>query len=176
MCKEPGDEIAVRLGDLHTSDVLVDDALDEVRRHGLEKALNPFGTDAVIDVHDEWLVVTSREHGIGEARLPGFGSFIVGESLTRVLLARPLYQVIYILEVVVERHAADSAILGEISDRNFCQGFGEEKVLERLLEGTLGQLSGHKTLSMFNDRIVPAQAREHVWMTHRRPQPRKHAK
>ena len=59
--------------------------------------MNPFGTDAVIDVHDEWLVVTSREHGIGEARLPGFGSFIVGESLTRVLLARPLYQVIYIL-------------------------------------------------------------------------------
>ena len=53
MCEEPGNEITVRLGDLHTSGVLVDDALDEVRRHGLKKALNPFGADAAIDVHDE---------------------------------------------------------------------------------------------------------------------------
>ena len=51
--------------------------------------------------------------------------------------AGPLHQVVDVLEVVVEGHAADAAVLGDVPDGNLVQGLFQQHMLQGFLQSLL---------------------------------------
>lgn len=51
--------------------------------------------------------------------------------------AGPLDEVVYVLEMVVECHAVDTAVLGYVIYGDFGEWFFEQQILQRLLERAL---------------------------------------
>ena len=74
-----------------------------------------------------------------KALLPGLVGLLPSQGLGRILLARPLDKVIDVLEVVVERHAVDAAVVGDIADGDLVERLLQQQILERLLQSALGE-------------------------------------
>ena len=66
-----------------------------------------------------------------------------GESTAGVLFAGPLDQVVDVLEVVIEGHTVDAAVLCDVVDGNFAERLLQEQIFERCGQRPLGNL-GHR--------------------------------
>ena len=106
----------------------------------------------MVDVHDEGLI---GQHGLKDllkALLPGLVGLLPSQGLGRVLLAGPLDKVIDVLEVVVERHAVDAAVVGDVADGDLVERLLQQQILERLLQRALGEFRHGDLLWVGDDR------------------------
>ena len=112
----------------------------------------------MINARDEWFVLAQGEKGVQKAGLPGVGGLVTGDGPRGVLLARPFDQVIDVLEMVVERHAADAAVARDVCDGDLVQGLRKQKALERLLERALGEPTWHGSSRWSFLSVYPCEA------------------
>ena len=134
-----GDERLVLRADGHAGRLLLHHALEQVIGELVEVIFHLLAADGVVDIHDEGLV---GQHGLKDllkALLPGLVGLLPSQGLGRVLLAGPLDKVIDVLEVVVERHAVDAAVIGDVADGDLVERLLQQQILERLLQSALGE-------------------------------------
>lgn len=107
--------------------------------------LDPLPADAVVDIEDKGLILQHSLKDIQQALLPGLIGDLSLQGLPGILHASPFHQVIDILEVIIEGHAADAAVLGNIIDGHFIQGLLQEQIFQRCFQRPFRYL-GHKRL------------------------------
>ena len=127
---EVRDERAVALGDACASRIVVNHARDEPARGGKKEPLHAIAADVAVDGHDELLVLKELVQYVEIALLPSGHRLAPGDCALGIFLKRPFHQVVDVLEVVVERHAADAAILRDVSDGDFRKRFGGQLPFE----------------------------------------------
>ena len=96
--------------------------------------------DAAVHVHDKRSVLLHRLEDLQESLLPGFVGLFLVQRFFGVLKARPLHQIVDVLEMVIEGHAVDTAVLGNVIDGDFGQRLFQQQILQRLLQGSLRYL------------------------------------
>ena len=118
---EVGNERLVTVTDGQPDGFFLNHANQQVVRQLIEIALQVLTADRVVDVQDERFVFQDKMEDVQEALLPCAVRLVAGKRDARILLTRPLYQVVYICKMVVERHPADTAVLSNIVDGDFVQ-------------------------------------------------------
>ena len=99
----------------------------------------------------------AASHGRGvtslleQALLPRVIGLLALERAARILDARPLDQVVDVLEVVIKRHAVDVAVLGNVGDGDFSERLLQQQMLQRRGDRALRDLRHGAPLS----RLVP---------------------
>ena len=136
------DELLILLPHRHPGGALRNDTHDELIGEGDQVFFHLLPADAPIDIHHKDLIFPHRVEDLNKALLPGIVGLFVGQCLGSVLHAGPFHQVVDILEVIVEGHAADAAVLGDIADGDFGKRFFPQQVFQRLLQRAFGDL-GH---------------------------------
>ena len=105
--------------------------------------------DGVVDFRNEHFVLLHGLQDLQKALLPGVVGFLPGQRTGGALDAGPLDQVVDILKMVVERHAVDAAVLGQVGDGDLVQRLLGQQVFQRRNERTFGHL-GHGSLLLYN--------------------------
>ena len=140
-----GDKRLVLRADRHTGGLLLDHALKQIIGQLIEISFNLLPADGVIDVHNEGFVGQDCLEDLFKALLPCFIGLLSCQRLRRVLLTRPFDQIIDVLEMIIERHAVDAAVVGDIADGDFMERLLQKQIFERLLQRAFGQI-GHRCL------------------------------
>ena len=140
-----GNERFVFRADRHTDGLLFDHALKQIVGQLIEISFNLFTADGMIDVHNEGFVGQDCLEDLLKALLPCFIGLLSCQRLRRVLLTRPFDQIVDVFEMVIERHAIDTAVIGDIADGDFMERLLQEQIFKRLLQRAFGQI-GHMGL------------------------------
>ena len=140
-----GDKRLVLRADGHTDGLLFDHALKQIVGQLIEISFNLLPADGVVDVHNEGFVGQDCLEDLFKALLPCFIGLLSCQRLRRVLLTRPFDQIVDVFEMVIERHAIDTAVIGDIADGDFMERLLQEQIFKRLLQRAFGQI-GHRCL------------------------------
>ena len=113
---------------------LVDDAANEISGEAIEKTFHALAVEGTIGIQHKRLVVVDGFENLREPLAPGVRCFLSGERRCGVLDTGPLDEVVDILKMIVKRHAADAAIVGEITDGDLVEVFFQEHIFQRMLQ------------------------------------------
>ena len=84
----------------------------------------------MINIQNKRLVLQYRLKDLLQTFTPRTVRLLIRKRTLSVLQARPLNQVVNILEVIVKRHAADPAVLRQIVDRNLIHRLLKQKLFK----------------------------------------------
>ena len=125
-----GNERFVLRADRHTDGLLFDHALKQIVGQLIEIALDLLLADRVINIQNKRLVLQYRLKDLLQTFTPRTVRLLIRKRTLSVLQARPLNQVVNILEVIVKRHAADPTVLRQIVDRNLIHRLLKQKLFK----------------------------------------------
>ena len=84
----------------------------------------------MINIQNKRLVLQYRLKDLLQTFTPRTVRLLIRKRTLSVLQARPLNQVVNILEVIVKRHAADPTVLRQIVDRNLIHRLLKQKLFK----------------------------------------------
>ena len=84
----------------------------------------------MINIQNKRLVLQYRLKDLLQSFTPRTVRLLIRKRTLSVLQARPLNQVVNILEVIVKRHAADPTVLRQIVDRNLIHRLLKQKLFK----------------------------------------------
>lgn len=112
--------------------LLFDNTHDQVVGQLEEKIFNLFPADCIISIYNEGFVFVDCFKDLQKSFLPGSIGLFTLKCVGGFFEACPLDQIIDIFEMIIKSHAADSAVRGQIIDRDLRERFLEEKVFQRV--------------------------------------------
>ena len=137
---EAGNKLLVLFTDRQPRRLLLHHPQNQAADQWVQVLLNPLPAYGVVDVHDKGPVGLYRVEDVQKALLPGGVGLFALQRTGGVLRAGPFHQVVNVLKVVVEGHAADAAVLGDVADGDFVQRLLEQQVFQRCLQRPFGGL------------------------------------
>ena len=135
-----GDEGLILRPDGHSPGLLLHHALQQVVGQLVEIVLHLLPADGAIDVQNEGLILLHGLEDLQKALLPRLIGLFARQSAAGVLLTAPLHQIIDVLEVIVKRHAVDTAVIGDVADSDLVQGLFQQQLFQRRFQRPLGDL------------------------------------
>ena len=88
-----------------------------------QEILHLIPADAAVCVEHKLLILQNRLKDLQQSLLPGLVGLLALERLGRVFHTGPLHQIVDILEMIVKRHTADTAVLRDIANGDPIQAF-----------------------------------------------------
>ena len=138
-----GDERALALGNPLAQGVVIHHAGYELARGRHEETLHALVAHLTVNRIDELPVLRELIEHAQVALLPGGDGLAPVDGALGVFLKRPFHEVVNVFEMVVERHAADAAVLGDVGNGNLGERLCGQLSLKRLLKGPFCKLACH---------------------------------
>ena len=132
------DEGLVRLGNVHPLALFLHHVPEQTVGQLEQEALHLVPADAAEGVEYESFVLQHCLKDLLQPLLPGIVGLFPLKRPGGVLHTGPLHQVVNILEMVVEGHPADAAVLRNVPNGNFVQRLLQQHPLQGRLQRLLG--------------------------------------
>ena len=100
--------------------------------------------DGTVNIENQQLILLNFEQNVQERFITVVDVFPALHRLLGILHHDPVHQIIDILKMVVKRHPVDTAVLGDIIDRDFIERLLNQQLFERSFQRPFCRLC-HKT-------------------------------
>ena len=112
--------------------------------HFIEVLFHLLPADGAVNIENQQLILLNFEQNVQECFIPVVDVFPALHRLPGILHHDPVHQIIDILKMVVKRHPVDTAVLGDIVDRDFIERLLNQQLFERSFQRPFCRLC-HKT-------------------------------
>ena len=142
--EEINDELFVLILNGDVPRFLIHKFVEQRVHHFIEVLFHLLPADGAVNIENQQLILLNFEQNIQERFIPVVDVFPVLHRLPGILHHDPVHQVIDILKMVVKRHPVDTAVLGDIVDRDFIERLLNQQLFERSFQRPFCRLC-HKT-------------------------------
>ena len=128
---ELGNKQFVFFAHRHIGSPLFNDTKEQIADNPVEVLFDILTTHRVVDIEYEFLILKGSIEDIEISFLPGIISFFVFQIFVGIFLTRPFQQIINVLEMIIESHAVESAVFGDICNGDFVERLLKKQFLQR---------------------------------------------
>ncbi len=140
---KPGNKRLILLRQLYPGAPFLHHIRNQLKSQLVQIVLDLIPADRAIDVHNKSFILHDRLEDLVDPLLPCIVGLFILQRFPAVLDAAPLHQIIDVFKMIIECHAADSAVCRKIIDRYFIKWSAQEQFLKRCLQSVFGR-TGHE--------------------------------